>query len=86
MRVDFLNEKPVDQDGNWSPAWRNNMQLLMIQINQILSIQGIQTPQIPATTISQLTNVNNAGAFMYDIDNHLFKGNVNGVIKTFPLT
>lgn len=87
MNIDSLFPfKFVEKDGRLTQEAYQFLSNLITQLQTNLNSQGFQMPVVPAATIAQLTNVKNAGAIMYDQNNNLFKGNVNGTIKTFTLT
>jgi hypothetical protein len=78
----FINEKPVDENGNWSPEWQNIMVQIITQMQTSLSNEGFNMPQLPTTDIAKLTGAQSIGAIVYDNTLNELKANINGTWKT----
>lgn len=74
--------KIVDEKGNATPEFHNYQMLLNQALLQMLSNEGIKTPQQTASNITALNTEKSIGALLYDSENHLLKVNINGTFKT----
>lgn len=87
------NQPFVDKDGNMNQYWLLFFQNLVASLQNNYSNEGILVPSQTATNIAALSTAtttevkrgSNAN-IVFDSTNSLFKGNVNGVWKTFTLT
>lgn len=77
----FLNEKVVDQNGNWTDPWRIVISQLLSQLKLNFSDQGFLLPPQKTSFIAGLTNAPN-GTIIYDSDISKGKIKENGVFKT----
>lgn len=86
----FLNSKPVDKDGNWTPEWSLIMQQLISALQTNLSDEGFRIPQQTEETIKTLQKQFLASAnptiyygdILYDVDNNVAKINIMGAFLT----
>jgi hypothetical protein len=80
-----------DKDGEEKPIylkeiWDLFFDILVLALQTNFSPEGIAVPQQSASNIGQLTGSQSIGSILYDSTNNQFKGNINGVWKTFTLT
>ena len=86
MKIPNLpNEKPINEQGQWTSAWSLWLQQLTSLLQTQLSEEGFQLPLKPTSIISQLNQSNKTGALIYDTTTQQFKGNVDGYFKVFQL-
>lgn len=80
-----MQMKIADKDGNPTEEFHNYMMLLNQALVQMLSNEGIKTPQQTAANITALNTAQSKGALLYDSDNDELKVNINGTFKTVPV-
>ena len=77
--------KLIDDKGNITPSWNLFFQNLVMALQTNLKPEGFVIPPKTDTEIAQLTGDESNNNIVYDSVNNEFKGNVNGVWKTFTL-
>jgi len=82
----YINQSPVDENGNWTPEWANLMTQLLSLLQTNLSDEGYVLPQQDTANIAKLTGAQSTGAILYDSSTNEIKGNLGGTWKTFTLT
>lgn len=88
----FLKSIPIaelkEEDGKYyfTPQMANMFIQLFTELQQNLSNEGFKIPQQTTSNINILDNALSTAAIIYDSDTNEFKGNVDGVFKTFTLT
>jgi hypothetical protein len=83
----FINTKPVDENGNWTPEWANIMTQLLTQMQLNLSNEGFVMPKLTGTQIGYLTDADKSnGALVQDSTDGSLKYNLNGAWKTVTVT
>lgn len=78
----FMQMKMVDENGHATPEFHNYQTLLNQALQNMLSNEGIKTPQQTADNITALNTTKSTSALLYDSDNHELKVNINGTFKT----
>ncbi len=82
----FINSRVIDENGYFTPEWRNLMTQMLTEQQINLGNEGYKIPQQPTTNINNLTDVDKSTAsIVYDSTTNTFKGNEAGVWKTFTL-
>lgn len=78
----------LDKDGKMSDIWRMFFFQLIQAMQQTVSNEGFQIPQLTSAEIAQLVDPDKTpnGTMVYDTDTDDFKGMKGGVFKTFTLT
>lgn len=79
------DKQMVDNRGYIKPAWDLFFQQLVMTLQTNFKPEGIVIPPQALTNINLLTGNTSNNNILYDSTNNLFKGNVNGVWKTFTL-
>ncbi len=87
----FQKTKAVDKDGYFTPQIQQMLDILFQQLQISVSDEGFQIPQQTTANINTIfspanPNAKGSGIIVYDSDTHQYKGNANGVIKTFTVT
>lgn len=77
---------PVQENGNWHPAWQQWFQQVTTIIQNNLSPQGFILPQQSTTTINTLNTSASKGAIIYDETTNEAKININGTFKVINVT
>lgn len=78
--------KFVDENGNIESDWRLYFEQLTATLQTLLKPEGYVIPPLSAADIALLIADASKNNIVYDSTNNLFKGNINGVWKTFTLT
>ncbi len=87
MRVpNFENSTFVSKNRFLMPEWASRLELLFKELRENLSKNGIVVPQFSEDEINLIENVAENGSVVYDKTNHVFKGMVNGIFKTFDMS
>jgi hypothetical protein len=83
MKIPNLsNRKIADRDGNMTPEFHDIMSLLLSQLQQNNSNEGLFIPQQTSTNITTLNNQKSTAALIYNSETHTPLINVNGTFKT----
>jgi len=84
----FLNSKPVNEKGEWSPEWQNLLQQFFSFAQNNLSNEGHVMPAQSNANITLLGAKDNVpnGTVWHDETNNVLKVKLNNVIKTITVT
>ncbi|WP_339050237.1 hypothetical protein [Rickettsiella endosymbiont of Xylota segnis] len=86
MKIPNLpQEKPINEQGQWTAAWSLWLQQLTSLLQTHLSDEGFQLPLKSTSIITQLNQANKTGTLIYDANTQQFKGNVKGQFKVIQL-
>jgi hypothetical protein len=87
----FSRLQAVNKEGFFTDEMQNLFDVTFQQMQQALSNDGIEVPQLPTASINQIASASNAnakpnGTIWYDSNTNQFKGKINGAVKVFTLT
>lgn len=81
----LLSDPIVDKEGRMKDLLGIFLDQLVLALQTNFNNQGIAVPQQTSSNIILLTGTQYSGNILYDSTTNQFKGNVNGVWKTFTL-
>ena len=89
----FVQEKPLDENGNWSKPWQQLWEQLLQNMQQSISDEGFLIPSQTTANIAVIIAINpetgtpfmSPGTIIYDSTTDEFKGMVGTTLKTFTL-